>query len=225
MVIGRGLLAKIFSSYKDNNQFIIFVSGVSNSKEDRIKEFIREKELLAEVIKKFPKMTLVYFSTCAFYDTYFPSSPYLLHKQEIEKWIEENVLLFYVFRIPQIIGSTNQNQLLGFLNSRVSNNIKFNLFNIERNLIDFNFLYKVVNFILRNRIFKNQQMNISYPENISVVKLVSILEMIHKKEAIFKIKNIQGSLIIDSKKLNELYETLGLIHNDYYVDKIKFYYE
>lgn len=224
MVIGRGLLAKIFSTYKDNNQFIIFVSGVSNSKEDRIKEFIREKELLAEVIKKFPKMTLVYFSTCAFYDTYFPSSPYLLHKQEIEKWIEENVLLFYVFRIPQIIGSTNQNQLLGFLNSRVSNNIKFNLFDIERNLIDFNFLYKVVNFILRNRIFKNQQMNISYPENISVVKLVSILEMIHKKEAIFKIKNIKGSLIIDSKKLNELYKTLGLIHHDYYVDKIKFYY-
>ena len=32
MVIGNGMVAKRFGSYKINDQFLIFASGVSNSK-------------------------------------------------------------------------------------------------------------------------------------------------------------------------------------------------
>jgi len=32
MVIGNGMVAKRFESYKTNDQFLIFASGVSNSK-------------------------------------------------------------------------------------------------------------------------------------------------------------------------------------------------
>ena len=34
-------------------------------------EFKREKDLIVDTIKKFSNKTLVYFSTCAFYDRYF----------------------------------------------------------------------------------------------------------------------------------------------------------
>jgi hypothetical protein len=225
MVVGNGLLAKNFSDFKNNNRFVIFASGVSNSNENRLIEFRKEKKLLLETIGNFPEKTLIYFSTCAFYDNYISPSPYLNHKNEIEKLIKKNLTKYYIFRVPQIIGSTNQNQLLGFLNSRVFNEIKFDLLDIERNLIDLKFLKGVVNLILKNNLYENEVTNISYPYNISVRKLVTIFERIHKKKAIYKIKKKDGSLLIDSKKLFGLYEKLELIYPDYYEERIKYYYE
>ena len=87
MILGNGLIANVFTSFKNENQFILFASGVSNSKEFRIEEFDREKKLLSNTIKKHPNKTLIYFSTCAFYDKYFSESLYLNHKKDIELWI------------------------------------------------------------------------------------------------------------------------------------------
>ncbi|MEJ2498930.1 MAG: hypothetical protein P8Y46_06430 [Sulfurovaceae bacterium] len=50
MIIGNGMLAHEFSDYKDDNDIIIFASGVSNSGETRESEFEREKELLTKTI-------------------------------------------------------------------------------------------------------------------------------------------------------------------------------
>ena len=66
MVIGNGLLAKSFSKYKDDDQVIIFASGVSNSKEVNPEAFMREMDLLRSITNK--DALLVYFSTCSVYD-------------------------------------------------------------------------------------------------------------------------------------------------------------
>ena len=224
MVIGNGLLAKNFSNFKNNSQFVIFASGVSNSRENRSHEFKREKDLIVDTIKKFSNKTLVYFSTCAFYDRYFGESNYQDHKKEIEEIIQLSSSNYYIFRVPQIIGSKNPKQLLGFLNSKILNQEKFDLIDIDRNLIDLNFLKKVVTLILDNKLYKNQITNISYPENISVRRLVNIFESIHKIKGDYEVKKVKGSLLIDSKKLVDLYNKLGLIKEGYYGERIKHYY-
>jgi UDP-2-acetamido-2,6-beta-L-arabino-hexul-4-ose reductase len=224
MVIGNGLIAKNFSNFKNNNRFVIFASGVSNSRENSSHEFKREKDLIVDTIKKFSNKTLVYFSTCAFYDRYLDRSYYQNHKKEIEELIQLSTSNYYIFRVPQIIGSKNPKQLLGFLNSKILHQEKFDLIDVDRNLIDLDFLKKVVTLILDNKLYENQITNISYPENISVRKLVNIFESIHKIKGNYEVKKVEGSLLIDSKKLVNLYNRLGLIREDYYGERLRHYY-
>ena len=225
MVSGRGLIASAFSSYLENNNFVIFASGVSNSQENRLEQFKRERNLLQEVSIKNLDKTLVYFSTCAFYDNYFMETPYVNHKKNTEKWIQNNIKSYYIFRVPQIIGSKNKNQLLGFLNDQISKNLKFKLFDIERNLIDLDFLFNVVDHVLKNNLFQNDIINISYPQNISVLEIVEILEKTHSKKANYELIKKKGSFIIDNSKLIEIYDELGLIIHNFYFKKIKSHYE
>ena len=144
----------------------------------------------------------------------------IIHKKELEEWIIENVTDFMIFRVPQIIGSKNKNQLLGFLNFQIQNQNVFDLFNIERNLIDLDFLYKSVDFILNNKLYRNEILNLSYPLNISVLEIVKIFEKIHSKKALFNRKEVEGSLTINSSKLYDVYNKLNLIIPDYYSSKI-----
>jgi nucleoside-diphosphate-sugar epimerase len=220
MVVGNGLIANAFLDYKERDQYIIFASGVSNSKENRVQEFNREKSLLIDTAQKYPNKTFIYFSTCAFYDEYFSENQYLIHKKELEEWIIENVTDFMIFRVPQIIGSKNKNQLLGFLNFQIQNQIAFDLFNIERNLIDLDFLYKSVDYILEKKIYQNEILNLSYPLNISVLDIVKIFEKIYSKKALFNRKEVEGSFTINSSKLYDVYNKLNLIIPDYYSSKI-----
>ena len=52
MIIGNGLLAKAFIEYKNNDEIVIFASGVSNSLEEKQSEFKRETDLLKLAILK-----------------------------------------------------------------------------------------------------------------------------------------------------------------------------
>ncbi|MEJ2497376.1 MAG: NAD(P)-dependent oxidoreductase, partial [Sulfurovaceae bacterium] len=84
MIIGNGMLAHEFSDYKDDNDIIIFASGVSNSGETRESEFEREKELLTKTIDNISSEKIIYFSTCAMYDKYFVNNRYTKHKLHME---------------------------------------------------------------------------------------------------------------------------------------------
>lgn len=46
MIVGNGLIAKEFLEYSNSKNILIFASGVSNSKEERVDEFLREENLL-----------------------------------------------------------------------------------------------------------------------------------------------------------------------------------
>src|SRR5438477_266860 len=52
MVIGNGMVAKRFESYKTNDQFLIFASGVSNSKNINHAAYERELTLLKNAIEE-----------------------------------------------------------------------------------------------------------------------------------------------------------------------------
>ena len=89
MVLGNGLVANGFEIYKENDNVIIFASGVSNSGEKRKKEFKRELTLLKNI--KIDNEVLIYFSTCSIFDKTLKNSLYVLHKKEIENYISNNI--------------------------------------------------------------------------------------------------------------------------------------
>jgi len=224
MVVGNGLLAGLFKEYSDINDIIIFASGVSNSSEINEKEFQREKLLIHKYSSKYQKKLFVYFSTCAFYDKYFSATLYLDHKESIEEFISKSFSNYIIFRVPQIIGSFNKNQLLGYINHQIQHNKKFVLYDIERNLIDLNYVFKVVNYVLKFNFSKNCIFNIAFPYNITVVEIVKIFEKIYGTNGIYEIKKMDGSFNIDNSKLLNVYNKLNLITPHYYEEKIKFYY-
>lgn len=63
MVIGNGLIGSAFKDYKDDENIIIFASGVSSSTEYRQEEFDREKTLLSKTMEENPEKCIVYFTS------------------------------------------------------------------------------------------------------------------------------------------------------------------
>jgi hypothetical protein len=65
MIIGNGLISSVFLNSDENyDKYIIFASGVSNSKETDSEKFAREKNLLSTAIKNNENnLKLIYFSS------------------------------------------------------------------------------------------------------------------------------------------------------------------
>ena len=151
MVIGNGMVARRFESYKTNDQFLIFASGVSNSKNINPEAYARELLLLQTTIKQNPEKILVYFSTCSVYDPGEENSKYVVHKKQIEQLIQSNQRRFCIFRVSNLVGhSGNRNTILNFYVYHILNGINFDLWtNATRNLIDIDDMYQIADDILK----------------------------------------------------------------------------
>ncbi len=226
MIVGNGMLAHEFSDYKDDNDIIIFASGVSNSSETRESEFKREKELLAKTIANISSEKIIYFSTCSMYDTYFDNSKYTKHKLHMESYIKKNVKNFIIVRLPQVMGRTNnKQQLMGFLYDKILNNEEFELFNVDRNIIDAQDVKKILKYSLTNHLFNRETINIANPKNINMITLVNYIENIFGKKAIYSITSLKGSFYIDIKKVSPIIKKLNLFSSTYMRDIIKINYD
>ena len=96
------MIARAFAPvYSDNQDVVIFASGVSNSSETRQEAFEREKALLSHWARGGHR--LVYFSTCSVADPSQIRKPYVRHKLEMES-IVEGTGSYVIFRLPQIVG-------------------------------------------------------------------------------------------------------------------------
>ena len=182
MLVGNGLIAKVFESYKNSKRVLIFASGVSNSKNTDKLEFDREISLIKS--NSHFTGTFVYFSTCSISDPTLQGSPYILHKKKIEKYISETFENFLVVRLPNIIGKThNKNTLTNFfydsINSKKHLKIQNNAF---RYLIDITDVFLCVNQVLE----KNKQLR--KVANLVVSKKISVLTILNSFETLLETK-------------------------------------
>ena len=164
MVIGNGMVAKRFESYKTNDEFLIFTSGVSNSKNINPEAYERELILLQRSMQENREKVLVYFSTCSIYDPGEENSKYVLHKKQIERLIQKDQKQFYIFRVSNLVGqSGNRNTILNFYVYHILNGINFDLWtNATRNLIDIDDMYKIADDILEKGVVHDTGNNNSH---------------------------------------------------------------
>ena len=227
MIIGRGMVAQRFESYKNDDRLLIFASGVSNSKNRIAGEYSRELDLLESSIRAHTDKTLVYFSTCSVYDPEEKESPYIIHKREVENIIRTHCRQFYIFRVSNLVGrSDNPNTVLNFFVYHILNKINFDLWsNASRNLIDIDDMYKIVDHILKNRLYLNQVVNIANSVSYSVPEIVKTIEDLWHTQANYVLIPKGQPFSID------LSLTLPLIHEldirfakDYLVKLLEKYY-
>jgi nucleoside-diphosphate-sugar epimerase len=226
MVIGTGLLAKGLSSFNNDDENLIFASGVSNSQESNKFEFDREFQLLKVVGDKFSHMRLVYFSTCSISDLSLNNSFYINHKKNIEKYIIENISSYVVIRLPNVVGfSDNPYTFFNYFKNKI-------LFDEEilvqsdasRYLIDLRDIVRLIPIILKDDVSLNSIINMAFQNQMSVIDIIKIYENVLNLKA--KVKIIPGgsSYEIDNKLFLEILNSNSIdCIDNYNYSVLKFY--
>lgn len=227
MVIGNGLVAKAFGKYNTIDEFIIFASGVSDSKNSTDNDFTREKNLLLETIKQKSSKKIVYFSTCSIEDPDLKETAYIKHKSHMERMIRENALHYHIFRLSNLAGLTNNpHTILNFFHFHIATNKAFEVWaNSERNIIDTEDVFSISDYILTNNLFPNQVINIANPENYPAMEIVRSIEGFSGKKAIFTKISKGASFKIDTSLISPICESLHIeFGSQYLYQLLKKYY-
>ncbi|MBB4806605.1 nucleoside-diphosphate-sugar epimerase [Chryseobacterium defluvii] len=184
MIIGSGLIANSLKNI-DSEDMLYFASGVSNSLETRDSEFEREFSLLKQCIEEYDGKKLVYFSTLSIYDQSKQDSHYVLHKQELENYIKNNVEAYLILRVGNIVGNGgNPNTLFNFLKNQISSNNTFVLHKKARRLlIDIDDIAK---FLAHNCTeIHNQTINLAFPYYYDLKEIIDAVEKQINKNAAY----------------------------------------
>lgn len=181
MIIGNGLIGEAFRKYdKQYENYIVFASGVSNSSENNLVNFKREKDLVIKTISENPNLTFIYFSSVL---VGIIDNDYYNHKLDIENIIKEKAKKYIIFRVPQLVGKTgNKNNLINFITDLVKNNKPVNCYNnVYRSLLDIDDLTNIVNYCCDTY---NETIVISGVEKVPVLDIINEIGTLLKKEPI-----------------------------------------
>lgn len=221
MVVGKGMIAKEFRSYTENDAVLIFGSGVSDSTNTDIREFEREMNLAKDTMALHPEKLFVYFSTCSIYDSSMQQSAYVQHKISMENFIQENHPHFIIFRLSNPIGYTNNTHTV--VNYFIDHLVKQQPFevwkNASRNIIDVDDVFLVCHEIIKEKLFINSIVNVANPQNYPVNYIIACIE------AHFNIKGKQvqidkGGGPVMQNNLDDLFAKLNIHFNEDYFPKL-----
>jgi nucleoside-diphosphate-sugar epimerase len=222
MVIGKGLVARRFDLYNSQDNFLVFASGVSNSKTKTPETYEREMKLLKESVHKYNTQSFIYFSTCSIYDPHEKESAYVQHKLNVEEFIQTHARQYHIFRISNLGGiSANPNTLLNFFFNHVKNGVNFDLWtNACRNIIDINHAYCIIDHILKRNLFPNQVINIANPVNHPVKEIITAIEtFLNIKSNYIEIE--KGACFeIDTSPIQHIIQELGIGFDPEYLSNL-----
>jgi len=213
------MIANRFMSYKDNDDIIIFASGVSNSKDTIEENFIREFQLLHKTVSDYTDKTLVYFSTCSLEDNDLALAPYVIHKKTVEEFIKNNVARFYLFRISNLAGtSNNPYTLLNYFIFNILKNLPLTVWkNAYRNIIGIDDMFSIANHLLQTKENINAIINIANPVNYSVPYIVKTIEHHLNKRATVNELDRGDDYKIDVSLIEPLFNKLNIQFNENYL--------
>jgi UDP-2-acetamido-2,6-beta-L-arabino-hexul-4-ose reductase len=216
MVIGNGLIAKNFKKVKFNENITLFASGVSNSLCTNLDEFNREIQLLLDIKDASKNTTFIYFSSCA---VSLEENEYYTHKKNMESLVKDHFDKYIIFRLPQIIGKSNNDKtLLNFLMNVINNNIYFKLQkNATRYFIGINDLVKIVEIIVNSKLYHNNTFNIVIPMKYTIFEIVQTIEIALEKKAAFDIIDGGTDYVIDTKFISKILKDNGFRYDKNYL--------
>ena len=222
MVIGNGMIAKAFESYRNQDGYIIFASGVSDSTNADAAAFEREIKLITDTIKSGKDMLFVYFSTCSIYDPSMQDAAYVKHKLQMEDLIRKNHTPFIIFRLANPIGSThNTKTVVNYFIKNITEKHKFDVWkNASRNIIDIDDVYAICNEILQQKLFINSNVNIANPNNYPVTFIIEAIEKHFGIHGNYTLHNKGGGPIIDTAAIESLFTKFNINFDEYYLSNL-----
>lgn len=223
MIIGSGLLARAFGDkFISDPRVCIFASGVSNSQCTDAAAFERESCLLRDAVLQVSSDVLfVYFSTCSVADPAAARSPYVLHKLAMESLIA-NRARHLICRLPQVAGRTkNPHTLLNYLAACISKGQRFDLWSdASRNIIDVDDVVALVNVVINTGVGEAKILNLASPTNHTMMQIVSTMENVMQKKAVFEFVERGSSYCIDVRETLPLCIPAGVDFQNNYLDRV-----
>ena len=150
MIVGNGLLANALERYRDRPDVVVFASGVSNSLEKKSKAFLREQNLLIELLQYYSTSLFVYFGTCIVYDHSMMSTYSVQHKLKMEHLVSESASKYLIIRLPQVVGSGGNNAtIINYLSNNIVRGSSFELWaDAVRYIVDIDDVVRFVTFVV-----------------------------------------------------------------------------
>lgn len=226
MVVGNGMIAKSFSAYINREDVVIYASGVSNSAENSEDKFQREIALIKNCIEKYVNCLIVYFSTCSISDESLIDTKYVQHKIFIEDYIKKHASSFIVFRLPIVIGKTdNKFTLFNFFQEKLSTNQElFIQKNAYRYLVDVDDISNVLSQIIESKNFLNSTIEVIFSESISVLKMANVMKKAICSDSKINLVDGGGSYRVDNSLVeNFIYKNKIVISKEYNKEVLKKY--
>ena len=211
MIVGNGLIATALKKSDINfDKYVIFASGVSNSRLEDRSEFEKEFELIKEYLNMDKKF--IYFSSIHMLDPSQNKSMYVAHKIKIEKFIEQNFKDYIIYRLPIVIGQGgNAKSLFNFLYDSIRNKKNMNiLVDSYRYVID---VEDVVYFVSQTLNITKNTINMVFDKPYNIIDIIKSFENVLNIKAVydecvggdfFEVNNtVLKDNLINSQILNE----------------------
>jgi nucleoside-diphosphate-sugar epimerase len=222
MVIGNWLIAREFSSYKNDEKVLVFASWVSNSRNIHLNEFEREIRLLHETLRHYSKKLFIYFSSCSIEDEASQSLSYVKHKVNAENIIKASWNEYLIIRTTNPIWFTdNPHTFLNYFYNKIISWEHFTIWKYaKRNLIDVNDLFRIAEEVINKNLFINETINIANVNYYDILYIVNRMEEHMWKRGNYEIKNLWWYPKIDIWKIEPIIFKLGINFGDGYLNKL-----
>lgn len=222
MIIGNGMIAKRFSGYQRQDDFVVFASGVSNSKSQRGADYAREMDLLQTTLADHSEKHFVYFSTCSIYDPTEQASHYVQHKLKVEDYIRLNAKRFHIFRVSNVVGASgNPNTIFNYYINHIRANTNFDIWmHASRNLIDIDDVFAFVDHILKQGLYQNAVTNIANKESYHVLSVVKAIEQFLQQEGSYTLVERGSSFEIDVSAIISIARLLQIDFGPDYLSRL-----
>lgn len=225
MIVGEGLLARAFESFRSDRNILVFASGVANSRETDPAAFAREASLLETWLGDHPSR-FVYFGSCGASNPHEADTPYLRHKREAAQRVltHPNGM---VLMLPQVVAHTsNPNTLTNYLHNKIVRGDPFTVWrDAERNLIDIRHVVDIGSAIVRDAPAGAHAVAIAAARSTPMPELVKMFERVLQRHAHCEYIDQGGPFAVDAHRAVETAHSLGIdLEGDYAERTIWNYY-
>jgi len=220
-VVGKGMMARAFSSYEASAGVLVFASGVSDSQGNSEAAFQREEDLLRESLETSEGMIFIYFGTCSTYDPTLKESAYVKHKMRMEEVTAREAKKYLIFRLPQAVGVTTSKTLVNYIWSMVQSGERFEVWTkAYRNLIDCEDAFRICSYVIDRRVFVNRTVNVASTVKVAVPKVVEIVERILNKKGNYVLVDKGCDCDIDLTDILPTIRELGIEFDEKYPERV-----
>lgn len=224
MVVGNGLIAKSMSSFINEDDILIFASGVSNSKEKDTSKYEREINILKTYYNTNKKF--IYFSTCSVLYDCIENTEYIEHKKKIEHIILNNFKNYLIFRLPNIVGVTNNpNTSFNFFKNNLKHGININVEKFTtRYFIDIVDVVDTLTPIILDNKNNKKTFNVCFNSKINIFDFIMMMSKHMNVDPKIILEENGCSLDVNNNEfINLLDKKYKLIDGDYNIKLIKKY--
>jgi len=183
MIKGRGLMANVLRKI-DDDKYLFYVNGISNSVIHEIPENNFEYDEIMQLAEDIEDRIFVYVSTTQVNVQENHSRPYVRHKFKMECLVKDSFSNYLVVRTSNLVGNNpwNTHTLFNFLYNALMAGREISVVeSAMRNILDADHFTDLFDYYLKNEYHKNHIINIINPVTFNMAEILKAFEVVFNK--------------------------------------------